>query len=342
MSPASHSINNYVRRSSSVLLLAPSHEPPDDSACTDLLTRSPPAETNVLSVTLSASPAERLSVWQREADCELPARATILDARREMTKARLPASEAASISVRGVRENADLYDIGLAIASQLGAWENADETTVVCLHSVTALLAAYDTEGVISLITALNDLCERLGVIAHHHVDPAEHDEETLTTLRPLYDAVIEYAPDDGWIPTEHERTATAPTFSSTTPPPGGTAKTDPNRPETVPMRYSFDTVLELVSSPRRRTLLYNLKSQPSGEVSLDRLVEQVHKIDRALPIRDAPSREKVRTKFVHVHIPMLQEAGIIRYDADSETIHYTENQGLEAFLRYIETIEMG
>ncbi len=259
-----------------------------------------------------------------------------------MTKAQLPTSEAGSISVRGVRENADLYDIGLAIASQLGAWENTDETTVLCLHSVTALLAAHDTERVISLITSLNDLCERLGAIAHHHVDPAEHDEETVTTLRPLYDAVIEHTPDDGWIPTEHERTTTAPTFRSTTPPPGGAAKTDPDRPETVPMRYSFDTVLELVSSPRRRTLLYNLKSQPTGEISLDQLVERVHSIDRSLPIRDAPSREKVRIEFVHVHIPMLREAGIIRYDADSEMIHYTENQGLEAFLRYIETIELG
>jgi len=295
-----------------------------------------------LSITLSASPTEQLSVWQHEVDSELPARATVVDARQNTTKAQLPPSTAGSISVHEVRENVDLYDFGLAIASQLGAWKNTDETTVVCLDSVTTLLATHDTERVISLITSLNDLCERLGVIAHHHVDPAEHDEETVTTLRPLYDAVIEYTPDDGWIPTEHERTTTAPTFRSTTPAPGGAAKTDPNRPETVPMRYSFGTLLELVSSPRRRTLLYNLKSQPIEKISLDQLVEEVHKTDRALPIRDAPSREKVRIEFVHVHIPMLQEAGIIQYDADSEMVHYTENQGLEAFLRYIETIELG
>ncbi|WP_435093688.1 DUF7504 family protein [Halorubrum sp. N11] len=342
MSSSSHSINDYVRNSSSVLLLAPSHEPPDDTACTDLLTCSPPAETNVLGITLSASPTERLSVWQREVGSELPARATIVDARQNMTKSQLPASEAGSITVRGVRENPDLYDIGLAIASQLGVWKNTDETTLVCLDSVTTLLAAYDTERVISLITSLNDLSERLGVTAHHHVDPAEHDEETVTTLRPLYDAVIEYAPDEGWIPTEHERTTTTPTFRSTTPPPGGTGKTDPNRPETVPMRYSFDTVLELVSSPRRRSLLYNLKSQPTEEISLDQLVEEVHSIDRSLPLRDVPSRERVRIEFVHVHIPMLRDVGVIQYDADSEMIRYTGNQGLEAFLRYIETIEVG
>jgi hypothetical protein len=38
----------------------------------------------------------------------------------------------------------------------------------------------------------------------------------------------------------------------------------------------------------------------------------------------------------------MLREAGIARYDADAEAIHYTENRGLESFLRYVETIELG
>ncbi|WP_050025825.1 hypothetical protein [Halorubrum saccharovorum] len=221
-----------------------------------------------------------------------------------MTNGQLPTSEAGSIPVRGVPEDADLYDIGLAIASQLGAWKDTDETTVMCLHSVTSLLAAYDTDQVISLVTALNTLCEHLGVIAHHHVDPSKHDEETVATLRPLYDAVIEYTPD-GWIPTEREkRTTTTPTFRSTTPPPGGSAKTDPDHPETVPMRHSFDTVLGLLSSPRRRSLLYNLKSQPIDEIPLDQLVEEVYNIDRSLPIRDAPSREQIRIECIHTHLP--------------------------------------
>ncbi|MUW13372.1 hypothetical protein GJ633_00915 [Halorubrum sp. CBA1125] len=258
-----------------------------------------------------------------------------------MTKAKLPTSEAGSISVRGVPENADLYDVGLAVASQLGAWKHTDEETVVCFHSVTTLLATYDTERVISLITSLNALCEQLDVTAHHHVDPDEHDEETITMLRPLYDAVIEYTPDDGWIPTEGEITTT-PTFRSTTPPPGGAAKTDPDRPETVPMRYSFDTILELLSSPRRRTLLYNLKGQPTEEIQLDRLVEEVHDIDRSLPIRDGSPREQIRTELHHIHLPKLQEAGIIRYDAESETVRYTANEGLESCLRYVETVELG
>ncbi|MFO8116143.1 MAG: hypothetical protein R6U01_12455 [Halorubrum sp.] len=238
MTDSPQTLNNYVANSSSILLLAPLLGPTDNGACVDLLTRDPPAETNVLSVTLTASPTDRLSIWRRETDTDLP---TL-----------------------------------------------------------------------------------------------------TVATLRPLYESVIEYSSDDGWIPIEHERTTTAPTFGSTTPPPGGTAKTDPNRSEAVPMRYSFETLLELVTSPRRRTLLYNLKSQSAEEIPLDQLVEEVHSIDRSLPVRDAPSREKVRMELVHVRLPRLQDAGIIQYDADSEVIHYTKNQVLEAFLRYVETIEVG
>lgn len=342
MANSYQSINNYIATPSSVLLLAPSQGPGEDGACVDLLTREPPGETDVLSVTLSESPSERLSTWQREAGDELPARAVIVDARREMTKAELPASEAGSVAVRGVPEHADLNDIGLAIASQLGAWKDTGETTVLCLHSVTTLLATYDAGRVISLITGLNHLCDRLDVVAHHHVDPDEHDAETMATLRPLYDAVIEYSPEGGWIPMESENATAAPTFRSTTPPPGGAAKTDPERPETVPMRYSFETILELLTDPCRRTVLYYLKDRPTNEISLDRLAEKVHEIDRSLPARNASPREEITIDLVHTHLPKLQAAGIVSYDPDSETIHYTQNRGLESMLRYVETIELG
>lgn len=266
----------------------------------------------------------------------------IIDGRREITKSGLPTSESGPVSVRGVPKHADLDDIGLAIASQLGEWNTTDESSVMCVHSVTTLLTTYDDGRVLSLITGLNELCKRLGVVAHHHVDPKEHDEEMLTTLRPLYDAVIEHSPDDGWIPMESERMTTAPTFRSTTPPPGGTASTDPNRPETVPMRHSFDAILELLSSPRRRTLLYNLKNQALSEIPLDRLVEEIYKIDRSLPGREESTREEIKIGLIHTHLPHLQEQGVVKYDSESQTIQYTENEGLESLLRYIETIELG
>ncbi|OYR43010.1 hypothetical protein DJ82_01215 [Halorubrum sp. Ib24] len=343
MTESYQSLNEHLTESSSILLLAPSDDSPDDRACVDLLTREPPDETNVLSVTLSASPSDRLSIWRRESGEEFPARTTIFDGRRGETDGESGAApESESMSVRRFPEHADLHDIGLAIAEQIGAWRDTDEATVMCFHSLTTLFAAYDADRVVSLITSLNDLCDSRDVIAHHHVDPKEFDAETVTTLRPLYDAVLEYTPEVGWIPTEREEAAPAPSFDSTTPPPGGRAKTDPDRPETVPMRHSFDTLLDLLSSPRRRTLLYYLKNRSEDQIPLDELVEDVRDIERALPVRDSAPREKVRTELRHTHLPKLREVGIVRYDAGSQTVHYTENQGLESYLDYVETVELG
>ena len=348
MTESYQSLNEHLTESSTILLLAPSDGSPDDPACIDLLTREPPSETNVLSVTLSASPSDRLSIWRRESGEELPARTVIFDGRRGETEGGLSdseaetASERGSTSVRRFPDHADLHDIGLAIAEQLGAWRDTDEVTVMCLHSLTTLFASYDADRVISLIASLNDLCDTRDVVAHHHVDSGELDAETVTTLRPLYDAILEYTPEVGWIPTEREEAAPAPSFGSTTPPPGGRAKTDPDRPETVPMRYSFDTLLDLLSSPRRRTLLYYLKNRSEDEIPIDELVEDVRDIERSLPVRDSSPREKVRTELRHTHLPKLREVGILRYDAGSQTVHYTENQGLESYLDYVETVELG
>ncbi|WP_435073836.1 DUF7504 family protein [Halorubrum sp. HHNYT27] len=342
MTESYRSLGDYLTDSTTILLLAPADSPPDDRACMDLLTREPPSETNVLGVTLSASPSEQLSTWQRESGDELPARTVIVDGRTGTTDGWLPTSDSGSLSVRELSENPDLHDIGLAIANQLGIWRNTDESTAVCLNSLTALFAAYDADQVFSLITALNDLCDEHDAIAHHHADPDALDDETVTTLRPLYDAVLRYTPEGDWIPTESEATEPRPSFDSTTPPPGGRAKTDPDRPETVPMRHSFDTLLDLLSSPRRRTLLYYLKNQSTDEFPLDDLVEDVHAIDRSLPVREYATCEAVRTELIHTHLPKLEAVGIVRYDADTETVQYAVNQGLESYLDYIETVELG
>lgn len=339
MTDSCQTLNKYVDTPASVLLLAPAHDASDDRACTDLLTREPLTETNVLSVTLSASPAERLSMWQREVGDELPTRAAFVDASSSRTE---PSELPPEISVNVLPDDADYVDLGVAISRQLGAWEDTDETSQLCLHSLSSVLDAYDTDRAISLINALNDLCTELGVVVHHHLDPTAHDEETVASLRPLYDTVLEHTPEGGWIPFQPDDTSTAPTFRSTTAPPGGTAKTDPERPETVPMPQSFDTLLELLSEPRRRTLLYALKDHPSQGVPLDELAERIHEREQAIPVREADPFDRIRIDLVHVHLPKLEEIGILEYDDETKTVLYDANLGLESFLRYVETLELG
>lgn len=329
---------------SSVLLLASSSDI-EAEACVTLLTRHAPERTNVLSATVSRNPGERLALWQRQVPKGTPARAALIDAGRGLRTAAergvddLPPE----ITLERLPEHAEPVDLGMALARWLGSWESTSESTALCLHSVTALVEAFDRESIISLVDGLNRLCETVEAVGHHHMDPAAHEDETLAMFRPLYDAVIDVDAEDGWTVTLADADADSPSFRRSTAPPGGAASTDPDRPETVPIPYSFDQTLGLISDARRRTLLYWLKDRGSGTVALDDLVEAVVTRETAIPARDAPeSRDAVRVSLAHAHLPKLADLGIVEYDPDGTTVRYHGNPALESFLRYVETIELG
>ncbi|WP_348610933.1 DUF7504 family protein [Halobaculum rarum] len=330
---------------SSVLLLAPAHGSADDEACTDMLAGGDPSSANVVSVTLDATPDERLSVWRREVGDVRPNRATIVDAgngARPGSQA-VASDEFPEIGVDALPEHADLLDLSLSIACTLGELRGTDGQTTLCLHSLSTALRRFDRDRLIGFVNGLNTLCERLGVLAHHHIDPSEHDAETIATLRPLYGTVVEHASDGGWIVSADDRSSADPSFRETSPPPGGVARTDSARPETVPIPYSFDSVIELISDSRRRTLLYALRANRRDNYSVDRLIDLVDERERAIPRREPErSREELEVSLGHVHLPKLDELGVVDYDADAGIVRYHRNRALESCIRYVETLELG
>lgn len=345
MSDRSGASERFPGGDSSVLLLAPAHGSSDDDACIDMLAGADPSAANVVSVTLDATPDERLSVWQREAGNTRPNRVRIVDAGSGAP----PGSQAVAsdefpeIGVDALPEHADLLDLSLSIACTLGEWRAADGRTALCLHSLSTALRRFDRDRVIGFVDGLNTLCERLGVPAHHHLDPDEDDAETVATLRPLYGSVVEYASDGGWIVSADDGSGPDPSFRETSAPPGGAARTDSARPETIPMPYSFDSVIDLISDPRRRTLLYALRENRRDEYPVDRLIDLVDERERAIPRREPErSREELEVSLGHVHLPKLDELGVVDYDTDAGTVRYHRNRALESCIRYVETLELG
>ncbi|WP_338738543.1 DUF7504 family protein [Haloplanus salilacus] len=337
-------IDDTLAGCSSVLLLASSSDTEAD-ACVTLLTRYAPERTNVLGATVSRSPGDRFALWRREVPEGVPKRAAMIDAgrgvrtRTERDVGDLPPE----FTLDRLPEHAEPVDLGMALSRRLGSWESTPESTALCLHSLTALVGAFDRESVISLVDSLNRLCETVDAVGHHHMDPTAHDDETVAMFRPLYDAVIDVNAEDGWTVTLADTEADAPSFRRSTAPPGGAASTDPDRPETVPIPYSFDQTLDLISDARRRTLLYWLKDRGSGTVAFDDIVEAVVTRETSIPAREAPeSRDSVRVSLAHAHLPKLADLGIVEYDPDGATVQYHGNPALESFLRYVETIELG
>jgi hypothetical protein len=294
-------------------------------------------------VTFEASPEERLSVWQHEAGETLPQRAKIVDGAGAAQAAQAVSTDIGpGVPVETLPADASVLDIGLRIARTLGRWVDTDETTFMCLHSLSALLDTYESTEVIQFVSGLNDICDCLGVRTHHHLDTVRHGKETIADLRPLYDAVFEQSPGGGWDVTTNDSEPAAPTYRLSGAP-TGTRPSSAGGPTPTPIPYSFETVLEIISATRRRTLLYELKDRTNETFGLEEVVEWVYTREEAIPIRESPeSRDEILLSLTHVHLPKLEAEGILTYDSDEEFIDYEANPALESCIRYLETLELG
>lgn len=83
----------------------------------------------------------------------------------------------------------------------------------------------------------------------------------------------------------------------------------------------SPDALFTILSDGRRRYALRYL-SQKVGAVSLTDLAEQIAIWEETLT---QDRFERVLTGLYHVHVPKLEEAGLVRYDARQETVELLE-----------------
>lgn len=97
----------------------------------------------------------------------------------------------------------------------------------------------------------------------------------------------------------------------------------------------SQDTVFELLSSPRRRYVLYLLRE--AGEpVELTTLAEQVAAWENETDIDDITEQERKRVyvSLYQTHIPRLDDAGIVEYDKETGMVALAaEATGIDAYL---------
>lgn len=192
-----------VEDASTVLLLVPSLTATDDRACTVALTPVSPERLNVLWLTLTQSPDERLAVWQEHAD-ELPLRLGVVavgDLTRSAAVEALAVDRAPdTVDVKTVSDPTDLTRIGIALSDMLSEWDRNSARTVVCVHSLTALLQFVELRRAFRFLHTLKGRLQASDATAHYHMDPEAHDRQTIVTFKPLFDAVIEPSDDGKWI----------------------------------------------------------------------------------------------------------------------------------------------
>ena len=188
-----------------LLLLSPPFVTASPEACVDLLAPGESGQENVLAVTYTKSPGDFLARWKQHGSAS-PAEATIINVETEtrsaapMTADGSPVEQRATVSVEHVSSPADLTDLGVTLTNQLDEWhaETPARQTVACVHSVTSLLQYVDLEQTFKFLDVVTGKFTEVDAIAHFHMDPTAHDDQTIHQLLPLFDVVCEYE-DDEW-----------------------------------------------------------------------------------------------------------------------------------------------
>lgn len=86
----------------------------------------------------------------------------------------------------------------------------------------------------------------------------------------------------------------------------------------------STDSLLEVLASDLRRHSLRSV-AEASRPLTLDDLAFEVTKRDSAVSVEDADAIDTARLRLHHVHLPKLEEHGLVRYDQEGSHVHATD-----------------
>ncbi|MBV0925480.1 MarR family transcriptional regulator [Halomicroarcula limicola] len=181
---------------SNVLVLAPL-TPAGNSAFLELITAtSAPAETNVVAITYTQPPDTWIEDWKSQIG-ELPGALAFTHANGAEVTNEIESSSVSddtSITVSKV-DPREPMDIIAPVTESLTRWRNNDRQTVVSVQTLTLLLEYVDFDTAFRYLHILTHRVQN-DAIGFYQMDPEVHDVETINTLKPLFDAVVEF--EDG------------------------------------------------------------------------------------------------------------------------------------------------
>lgn len=103
--------------------------------------------------------------------------------------------------------------------------------------------------------------------------------------------------------------------------------------------RIPLSVIFQLLTERRRRYLLYYLQAhrRPIPLVELiDHLIAQEPDADQADSHEE--THKRLLTELHDIHIPLLTDAGVIKYDSDTDLLALTEDiRPLDEYLRLAE-----
>ena len=108
----------------------------------------------------------------------------------------------------------------------------------------------------------------------------------------------------------------------------------------TEPSAPSLDVVFDALADRRRRYTLYYLHGISDGVATIDDISASVLAREPTPDDPDEHSR-RVKTALQHVHVPKLEDLGVVEYDPRSETVRYWSQPALEEWLEHAQHREL-
>lgn len=89
-----------------------------------------------------------------------------------------------------------------------------------------------------------------------------------------------------------------------------------------------LDSLFGVLADRRRRRLLAYLAGTDDGVATVSELADHV--------AADDADPERVTVSLHHAHLPRLEDAGIVEYDARSETVRYRGDPTVTAWVEFV------
>lgn len=222
-----------------------------------------------------------------------------------------PANVAVSLPDHG--DVSSLLDV---VERFLSDWDANDGPSVAYVDSVTGMIHRIGLAATIGFVDALGTLLSSGERIGFFRLDDGAHDDRTLNMLDPLFDHVLGLTREDGWSWSEL---------------PSATVGVEAG--QTVASSRPANAVFDLLANRRRRLLLHGLRLV-EAPASLQDLAAFVARREAGIdgePTDDARSR--TYTALWHVHLPALQDAGVVALDETDDTVELVDPRPVEPYL---------
>jgi len=168
--------------------------------CFECLARAPSRELGVVVVTFADTASDWIADWRTRYG-DLPEEVAFIRiggySRDRRTETISTERGRTQVVRTGVTSPTDLTRLGISISRRLGEAEDRDLTPVLCFDSITELLEYVDVERLFRFLTTLTSRVRTIGGSAHYHADATSSNEETLRTLRQVFDDTM-YVTDTG------------------------------------------------------------------------------------------------------------------------------------------------